>query len=87
MKEYAIYKGRPVKKLRAVAGMAEVVLSDGNKVFAGPLSLEDVERSGYDRLVKEELAEAERLSKKDGFGCEFSAFQRHGTGAAQERGR
>lgn len=88
MSEYALYKGRPVKKARAVAGMAEVVLFDGNRLFAGPLSLEDIEKPEYDRLVKEELAEKERLSKKDGLGsCEFLAFKRHGTGAAQQRGR
>ena len=84
MSEYALYKGRPVKKVRS----QEVMFFDGNVLFANSLALTEISKEEYDRLVKEEKAEKELLSKKEGFGsCEFLALKRHGTGAAQTRGR
>ena len=84
MSEYALYKGRPVKKVRS----QEVMLFDGNVLFANSLALTEISKEEYERLVKEEKAEKELLSKKDGLGsCEFLALKRHGTNAAQERGR
>ena len=84
MSEYALYKGRPVKKVRS----QEVMLFDGNVLFANSLALTEISKEEYDRLVKEEVAEKERLSKKDGLGsCEFLALKKHGTNAAQTRGR
>ena len=84
MSEYALYKGRPVKKVRS----QEVMLFDGNVLFANSLALTEISKEEYDRLVKEEVAEKERLSKKDGLGsCEFLALKKHGTSAAQDRNR
>ena len=84
MSEYALYKGRPVKKVRS----QEVMLFDGNVLFANSLALTEISKEEYERLVKEEKAEKELLSKKEGLGsCEFLALKRHGTNAAQERGR
>ena len=84
MSEYALYKGRPVKKVRS----QEVMLFDGNVLFANSLALTDISKEEYDRLVKEENAEKERFSKKDGLGsCEFLALKKHGTNAGQTRGR
>ena len=84
MSEYAIYKGRPVKKVRS----QEVMLFDGNVLFANSLALTKISKEEYERLVKEEKAEKERLSKKEGLGsCEFLALKRHGTSAGQERVR
>ena len=104
MSEYALYKGRPVKILwdcrvvirdkdgkdtgqRGEYLGTEVQLPFGHKLFATK-PLEPLEKDTYERLVKEEKAEKERLSKKDGLGsCEFLALKRHGTNAAQDRGR
>ena len=84
MSEYALYKGRPVKKVRS----QEVMLFDGNVLFANSLALTEISKPEYERLVKEEKAEKELLSRKDGLGsCEFLALKRHGTQAAQTRGR
>ena len=85
MSEYAIYQGRPVKKTRFAAGSQEVRLADGNLIFAKDLT--EISKEEYERLVKEERDEWERLGRKKGLGsCEFLALKRHGTGAAQTRG-
>lgn len=104
MSEYALYKGRPVESIGPLyatirdkegkpIGQGEflgfdVRLPFGHRMYAQPQDLEPIKKPDYDRLVKEELAERERLSKKEGLGpCEFLAFKKHGTGAAQDRGR
>ena len=88
MSEYALYKGRPVKKVRSVAGFQEVRLADGNLLVANRFNFTEVSKEEYDRLVKEEAAENERLSERDAIGsCEFLALKKHGTGAAQDRNR
>ena len=101
MSEYALYKGRPVRILNPLQARenggrmqkgdylgTEVELFDGNRPYAHTSNLEPIKRPEYDRLVKEEVAEKERLSKKEGLGsCEFLALKKHGTQAAQTRGR
>ena len=104
MSEYALYKGRPVKvngslyeTIRDKEGKAigqgaflgmDVTLPFGHRLFARPENLDPIQKPEYERLVKEEKAEKELLSKKEGFGsCEFLALKKHGTNAAQERGR
>ena len=85
MSDYAIHKGRPVKKVKSVAGCQEVRLFDGNLIFAK--DLQDVSKEEYERLVKEERAEKERLSKRDGFATEIIYEGSGWTNAATERGR
>ena len=80
-------EGRPTGQYGDFLGQ-EVELPFGHKMVAQPSQLEPIKREEYDRLVKEEKSEKERLSKKEGLGsCEFLSFKQHGTSAGQERGR
>lgn len=101
--EYAIHKGRPVKNhgpfhatLRDKEGRpvgqgellgVDVELPFGHRMFAKPEDLEPIKRPDYDRLVKEEREERERLSRKDGFATEVIYSGSGWTNAATERGR
>lgn len=99
MKEYAVWKGYPVVAKQAyftprdehgrpnadpIAIGVSVRLPFGHEQFARFDDLEPIKEEEYHKKVKDFKSEHE--SKREGIGsCEFLAFKKHGTGAAQSR--
>ena len=80
-------KGHDTGQRGAYLG-TEVELPFGHKVYAQATDLEPINKQEYDRLVKEEKAESERLSKKEGFTApEVFWNTGGGTGAQSDRSR